>query len=194
MLQLGKNKNNYVYRYPLLKKTKKQKNKKAWTVSGNKVRKSWNDCRGWPDSGKIQEVSGNLLTDTPPPTPTTKIHSCFFDHWITLLLDRLQLWLLITWQLFSQVWRFWIDFVGFCPTGNKSSFEPQTEELLIAVRFSRSIGRRVVWTPLMLLAAVTTMGIQPNFGNAGSVNTLIINALAKAANRPPMGSSVCSEL
>jgi hypothetical protein len=27
------------------------------------------------------------------------IHS---DHWITLLLDRLQLWLLITWQIFSQ--------------------------------------------------------------------------------------------
>ena len=53
-------------------------------------------------------------------------------------------------------------FVGFCLTGNKSSFEPQTEELLIAVRFSRSSGRRVVWTPLMLLAAVTTMGIQPN--------------------------------
>ena len=41
----------------------------------------------------------------------------------------------------------------------------------------------------MLLAAVTTMGkqrLQPNFGNAGSVNTLITNALAKAANRPPM--------
>jgi hypothetical protein len=90
---------------------------------------------------------------------------------------------------------------------------------------SRSIGRRVVWTPLMLLAAVTTMGkqrLQPNFGNAGSVNTLIVSnagaktpsttafridnksynqgrfyesdASAKAANRPPMGSSVCSEL
>jgi hypothetical protein len=28
--------------------------------------------------------------------------------------------------------------------------------------------------------------LQPNFGNAGSVNTLITNALAKAANRPPM--------
>ncbi len=84
----------------------------------------------------------------------------------------------------------------FCPTGNKSSFELQTEELLIAVRF-RDRFCRVVWTLLMLLAAVTTMGkqwLQPNFGNAGSVNTLITNALAKAANRPPMGSSVCSEL
>ena len=28
--------------------------------------------------------------------------------------------------------------------------------------------------------------LQPNFGNAGSVNTLITSALAKAANRPPM--------
>ena len=27
--------------------------------------------------------------------------------------------------------------------------------------------------------------LQPNFGNAGSVNTLITSALAKAANRPP---------
>ncbi len=135
-MQPLKNKKQYKYRYPpFWKKTKKTKNKKAWTVSGNKARKSWNDCRGWPDSGKIQEVSGNRLTDTSPPTPTTKIHSCFSDHWITLLLDCLQLWLLITWQIFSQVWRFWIDIVGFCPTGNKSSFEPQTEELLTAVRF-----------------------------------------------------------
>jgi hypothetical protein len=27
------------------------------------------------------------------------IHS---DHWITLLLDRLQLWLLITWQILAK--------------------------------------------------------------------------------------------
>jgi hypothetical protein len=30
----------------------------------------------------------------------TVVFSCFSDHWITLLLDRLQLWLLITWQIF----------------------------------------------------------------------------------------------
>ena len=30
--------------------------------------------------------------------------------------------------------------VGFRPTGNKSFFEPQTEELLIAVRFRDRLG------------------------------------------------------
>ena len=30
--------------------------------------------------------------------------------------------------------------VGFCPTGNKSFFEPQIEELLIAVRFRDRLG------------------------------------------------------
>ena len=30
--------------------------------------------------------------------------------------------------------------VGFCPTGNRSSFEPQNEELLIAVRFRDRLG------------------------------------------------------
>jgi hypothetical protein len=37
--------------------------------------------------------------------------------------------------------------VGFRPTGNKSSCEPQTEELLHFCPLSRSIGRRVVWIP-----------------------------------------------
>jgi hypothetical protein len=31
-------------------------------------------------------------------------------------------------------------FVGFRPTGNKSSFEPQNEELLIVVRFRDRLG------------------------------------------------------
>ncbi len=38
-------------------------------------------------------------------------------------------------------------FVGFRPTGNKSSFEPQTEELLHFCPLSRSIGRRIVRIP-----------------------------------------------
>jgi hypothetical protein len=37
--------------------------------------------------------------------------------------------------------------VGFGPTGNKSSCEPQTEELLHICPLSRSIGRRVVRIP-----------------------------------------------
>jgi hypothetical protein len=37
--------------------------------------------------------------------------------------------------------------VGFRPTGNKSSCEPQTEELLHFCPLSRSIGRRVVRIP-----------------------------------------------
>jgi hypothetical protein len=35
----------------------------------------------------------------------------------------------------------------FCPTENRSCFEPQTEELLHFCPFSRSIGRRVVRIP-----------------------------------------------
>jgi hypothetical protein len=31
-------------------------------------------------------------------------------------------------------------YVGFCPTGNKSSFEPQAEELLHFVRFRDRLG------------------------------------------------------
>ncbi len=38
-------------------------------------------------------------------------------------------------------------FVGFRPTGNKSSIESQTEKLLIAVRFRDRFGRRVVRIP-----------------------------------------------
>ena len=34
--------------------------------------------------------------------------------------------------------------VGFRPTGSRSSFEPQTEELLHLCPLSRSSGRRVV--------------------------------------------------
>ena len=46
-------------------------------------------------------------------------------------------------------------FVGFCLTGNKSSFEPQTEELLHLCPLSRSSGRRVIripeiWFPRMM--------------------------------------------
>ncbi len=37
--------------------------------------------------------------------------------------------------------------VGFCPTGNRSSFEPQTEELPHLYPLSRSSGRRVVRLP-----------------------------------------------
>ncbi len=37
--------------------------------------------------------------------------------------------------------------VGFCPTGNRSYFEPQTEELLHVCPLSRSSGRRVVCVP-----------------------------------------------
>ena len=40
--------------------------------------------------------------------------------------------------------------VGFCPTGNRSSFEPQTEELLHLCPLSRSSGRRVVRRPEMV--------------------------------------------
>jgi hypothetical protein len=32
----------------------------------------------------------------------TVVFSWFSDHWITLLLDRLQLWLLITWQILAK--------------------------------------------------------------------------------------------
>jgi hypothetical protein len=37
--------------------------------------------------------------------------------------------------------------VGFRPTGNRSPFEPQTEELLHLCPLSRSSGRRVVRLP-----------------------------------------------
>jgi len=61
------------------------------------------------------------------------IHS---DHWITLLLDRLQLWLLITWQIFSQVWRFWIDFVGFHPLETSHPLSLKLRNFLLLSAFA----------------------------------------------------------
>jgi hypothetical protein len=71
----------------------------------------------------------------------------FSDHWITLLLDRLQLWLLITWQIFSQVWRFWIDCCGISSYWKQVILWASNWGTSYCCPLSRSIGRRVVWIP-----------------------------------------------